>query len=155
MCLTRLDEIRARAQYATDGPWTVDISFDRKWALIEHGGWLVARASDDDTAEFVVIHRDELPEVKAGAPKGWAECDEDLYSPELSPAMLRKDAFKQLAVAEWFEDGNSRRKKRRNELAKELTETGYGKGSSFPTYAVASAPLQAAIDRIIELEARA
>jgi hypothetical protein len=65
-----LDHIQARADAATEGPWDMAVSSDRKWALVLANSGTedecrVARAVDDDDANFIALARTDVPALLA------------------------------------------------------------------------------------------
>ena len=106
----------------------------------------LGEVTDAILTEFVIIPRDELPEVED---RGGERLLVGKYTyPRIStPKGLREEALRRLSVAEYLE-GHDAEVKRRNELSLELS------GISSFDYYIEGSPIRTAIDRIIELEAR-
>lgn len=67
-----LDAIQARVDAATEGPWGMAVSEDRKWALVlvnpgTEAEFRVARTADDDDANFIAHARMDVPALLAYA----------------------------------------------------------------------------------------
>jgi hypothetical protein len=66
----QLADIEARADAATDGPWNIAVSEDRKWALVLADAGtaderIVVRSISDDDAEFIAHARTDIPALLA------------------------------------------------------------------------------------------
>lgn len=103
-------------------------------------------------AEFVVIPRSELPEVKAYP--SYLHVDGQAFSSRDTPNEHRRAALNCLAIAEHFDAQaatDAKRNARRDELAVELAG-GLKSYGEHRVYGGLSTVAKRAIDRIIELE---
>jgi len=115
-------------------------------------------------AEYLFIRRSELPEVRiveySNAQVAEVTSPMGVWSCPGHAESARLGALEYLAAAEaikaWQDKAGERElQRRRDELAREITEKAYGAEACITDYHNASNPVQVAIDRIIELERNA
>ena len=70
-----LDAIEARTNAATDGPWSWEVSDDRRWVDVTAPDYerVIATTHDDDLAEFIAHARTDVPALVAALRKAEAQ----------------------------------------------------------------------------------